>query len=153
MKVDISTQLTCTAEQAVRHLRTPKLHRYVSRPLLRFVPLDPPRLPDVWAEGTYWVNMYLFGFIPFGRQAIVISFPESKETFTVRDAGYGSLVHQWDHVVTIQPIRGGALYRDCVSIKAGLLTPLVWAFAGLFYWHRQRRWKRLVENGFRYEDG
>jgi hypothetical protein len=152
MKVDISTILPCQMDEVIKHVKTPRLHRYVTRPVLKFVPLNPPELPEVWTEGTYWVSMYLFGFIPSGRQAIVISFPESESAFTVRDAGHGSMVRQWDHVVTIQPKGEATLYRDRVSIKAGLLTPIVWAFARFFYQHRQRRWRRLAENSFQYGD-
>ena len=45
---------------------------------------------------------------------------------------------------------GRTRYTDSVEVRAGLLTPLVWAFATAFYRHRQRRWRRLVRRGFRY---
>jgi hypothetical protein len=35
-----------------------------------------------------------------------------------------------------------------VHIDAGMLTPLVAAFARLFYAHRQKRWRALAKNGF-----
>jgi len=37
---------------------------------------------------------------------------------------------------------------DRVHIDAGMLTPLVAAFARLFYAHRQKRWRALAKNGF-----
>lgn len=39
---------------------------------------------------------------------------------------------------------------DRVEVKAGLLTPFIWAYASLFYHYRQHRWRRLVEGGFAY---
>lgn len=35
-------------------------------------------------------------------------------------------------------------YSDVVDIEAGALTPVVAAFAALFYRYRQRRWRRLA---------
>lgn len=36
------------------------------------------------------------------------------------------------------------VYRDRVEVRAGPLTPFEWLFAHHLYWHRQRRWKELV---------
>ena len=102
MLVDVSTYLPREPEQAIRHVKTTQLHQYAAAPLLKFVPKEPSQLPEIWSEGTYWVSMYLFGFIPFGKQAIVVSFPEHKAGFCVRDKGYGSLARKWDHVVTVE---------------------------------------------------
>ena len=150
MLVDVSTYLPCKPEQAVRHVIRSGLLRYVAAPLVRFVPRQPPQLPEVWSEGTYRVSMYLFGFIPFGKQAVVISFPECREAFCVRDKGYGSHIRKWDHFITIDRAGDGTLYRDRVTIEAGIVTPFVWGFAQLFYRHRQRRWRKLVANSFNY---
>jgi hypothetical protein len=71
----------------------------------------------------------------------------------VRDNGHGDLPRKWDHRITLVPQPGGGtLYTDRVEVGAGVLTPFVWLFAGMFYRHRQRRWRRLVENDFDYEN-
>lgn len=150
MLVDVSTYLPCRPEQAIHHACTSRLLQYVADPLLKLVPKEPSRLPETWSEGTYRVSMYLFGFLPFGAQAVVISFPESKNAFCVRDNGYGSRIRKWDHFVTIEQAGDGTLYRDRVTIEAGILTPFVWALAQVFYRHRQRRWRRLVAHSFNY---
>lgn len=150
MLIDVSTYLPCKPEQAIRHARTSRLLRYVAEPLVKLVPRQPSRLPETWSEGTYWVSLYLFGFIPLGRQAVVISFPEARNGFLVRDNGYGSFIHRWDHIITLEPAGNGTLYRDRLTIEAGVLTPLVWGFAHLFYRHRQRRWRKLVDHSFNY---
>ena len=152
MLVDVSTYLPCAPEQAIRHVRSSWLLQYVAEPLLKLVPKEPSQLPATWSEGTYWVYMRLFGFVPFGKQAIVISFPEHKGGFSVRDNGYGSLTRKWDHVVTVEASGNGTLYRDRVTIEAGILTPLVWGFAQIFYRHRQRRWRELAARSFEYQD-
>jgi hypothetical protein len=43
----------------------------------------------------------------------------------------------------------GTLYTDNVRVEAGILTPIVWAFAVCFYQYRQRRWCQLVNDNFK----
>jgi hypothetical protein len=131
MQIDLSTQLPCSLAEVVAQVRTPHLLRQVASPL-------------------HWVRLKLFGVLPIGRQAIVISYPqtENAQTFMLRDNGYSPLINKWDHLITAQEVNGGTLYRDSVTIKAGILTPFVWLFARLFYAHRQRRWATLAANGF-----
>lgn len=152
MKLDLSTHLPCTLEQAVSQLMTTRLLQYVSYPLVSFTPVDAPHFPHSWTAGTHWVCLTLFGFLPFGRQAIVISIPPVETGFALRDAGYSRLIPVWDHLITIEPISGGVVYRDRVELRAGLLTPFIWVFALFFYRHRQRRWRRLAAKGFDYCD-
>ena len=75
MIVDISTMLTCSIDEAVSHLKTPRLLEFVASPLVRFVPVRPPVFPEVWSTGEYSVALRLFGVVPFGTQAIVIARP------------------------------------------------------------------------------
>lgn len=149
MLVDIATYLPCTPAVAIDHVNSPRLLLHIAKPLVRFAALEPPHFPLTWADGTYRVSMRLFGIIPLGEQAIVISHPPA-DIFTLRDNGRSALIRTWDHMITITPSGNGTLYRDQVVIEAGLLTPLVWSFALLFYHHRQRRWRQLVSAGFDY---
>lgn len=150
MIVDVSTFLSADPGGVESHLKTSRLLMYVAAPLIRFTPgVDHP-LPETWEEGTYWVSMHLLGFIPLGKQAVVISYPAIKTGFSIRDNGYSKLIRKWDHRITIESSGSGTLYRDHVIVDAGVLTVFVWAFAQLFYRHRQRRWRRLVANGFSY---
>jgi len=137
-------------EQAAAEVMTTRLLLYVARPMVFFSPVDAAGFPASWAPGTHWVKLTLFGFVPFGRQAIVISLPAVDRGFAVRDAGYSRLIRVWDHLITMEPDSRGVRYRDQVDIHAGLLTPLIWVFARFFYQHRQRRWLKLVRNGFDY---
>jgi hypothetical protein len=57
---------------------------------------------------------------------------------------HGGLVDVWRHRMTVEPISAGECrYSDRVEVRAGWLTPLVWAFASVFYRYRQRRWRQL----------
>ena len=149
MLVDIATYLPCKPGVAIDYVNSPGLLVHIAKPLVTFVAIEPPQFPVTWADDTYWVSMRLFGIIPLGRQAVVISHPPSN-TFTLRDNGRSALIQKWDHVITIAPAGSGTHYRDQVTIEAGLLTPLVWLFALFFYRHRQRRWRQPVDAGFDY---
>lgn len=152
MRLKLVTKLPCTYEDAVAHVKTPRLLRFVAEPLVDFTPLAPPAFPREWSAGTYWVGLKLFRFLPFGWQAVVVSFPSASVGFVVRDNGHSPLVSTWDHRITITPTADGTIYEDQVDISAGLLTPFVWLFASMFYRHRQRRWRVLAASGFRYGD-
>ncbi len=41
-------------------------------------------------------------------------------------------------------------YSDVIDIDAGILTPLVWGFAHLFYHYRQMRWRKLAQQHLSY---
>jgi hypothetical protein len=150
MKVDLAIVLPCTLQDAVVHVMSTRLLQYVSHPLVSFSPPSGSSFPETWTEGTHWVDVKLFGFLPFGRQAIVITRPAVPSGFAIRDAGHSALIPVWDHLITISPTDSGVHYRDQVTVSAGILTPLVWLFARIFYHHRQRRWLRLASNGFDY---
>jgi len=155
MLVERSTHLPCPAERCHEEVLTIRLLRYVTSPLLRFEPVDPPVLPERWADGAHRVSMRVFGVIPFGRQVIDISrHDSSRETghfrAELRDNGRGTLIAMWDHRITIEAEGTGCRYTDRVEVRAGLLTPLVWLFAWFFYRHRQKRWRALVGHGFDY---
>jgi hypothetical protein len=138
-------------------LQRPETLLTISKPLMFFKPLDPPRLPEEWEEGEYKVSMWLFGFVPFGWQVIGVEFPDADEESGVRklrDNGYGGFIRKWDHLIEIEPVSSAenpdekwTKYTDRVTIDAGILTPNVWLFAKLFYAHRQRRWKQLLSAG------
>lgn len=145
MKVVLTTELEMPAETAADLVLRSRLLLHVAAPLMGFRPLDPSELPDRWAEGRYLVQPRLFGWLPLGRQWIVISIvEEGPARYRVRDAGSGSLASTWDHLITIEPIEAARCrYTDEVDVKAGLLTPFVWLFAQIFYRHRQRRWRGI----------
>jgi hypothetical protein len=152
MKVDLATVLPCTVEDAAAHVMSTRLLQYVAHPLVSFSPVTGANFPVAWTEGTHWVRLKLFGVLPFGRQAIVISKPSLPGGFAIRDRGHSALIPVWDHLITIEPHPDGALYRDQVRVSARALTPFIWMFAEIFYRHRQRRWRRLASHGFNYGD-
>ena len=113
MRLDISTWLPCTLDQAVSQVMTTRLLQYVSHPLVSFTFLDASQFPRTWTAGTHWVSLTLFGFLPFGRQAIVISIPPVETGFALRDAGHSTLIPVWNHLIlgfVLIVLSGVALY-------------------------------------------
>lgn len=149
--IEISTFLNAPPEVVQDHVGRSELLNYVARGMIRFKAIDPPQFPERWAEGHYKANMYWKGFLPVGWQSIGIEpQPMSGETWSLRDNGHGGLIKTWDHMIEVSPQDDGSYYVDRITIDAGLLTPFVGLFAGRFYKHRQKRWRRLVANGFDY---
>lgn len=106
---------------------------------------EPGGFPEQWREGPHRVWMFAFGVLPFGAQTVNISIgPHDGDTLRARDRGHGWVSRVWDHEISVTPEGEGARYRDRVTIEAGLLTPLVWAFAALFFRWRQSRWRALA---------
>ena len=143
MIATITTTLNAPVDLVARLVQRSDTLIYISGPLLRFIPIQPAELPDIWSPGEYRVGMRFFGILPLGEQSIRIEHLASDEpgTFRIRDNGGGQLVRVWDHVITISPdlAEGRTRYEDRVDIRAGVLTPFIWLFAQGFY-----RWSRLL---------
>lgn len=150
MRVAISTVLKTPVAEAWTAARKPALFDYVSAPMVRFRPKEP--LPDVWREGRFLVTLLLFGVLPIGEQWIVIEFEHIDDAagrYVLRDNGHSASIRRWDHRLTLQARPDGRTdYSDVLELEAGLTTPVVWAFAQIFYRHRQRRLRRLAARGF-----
>ncbi len=150
--VELSTYLNAPAAQVWNELNKPRLLMFVAHPVLRFKPVDPVTLPDLWADGDYVFSLSWYGIVPLGQQTVSISRPATQGTSKrLRDNGYGAMAKRWDHLICVTPQGDGTRYTDRIEIDAGIATPIVAAFAKRFYSHRQRRWHKLVEAGFQYD--
>jgi hypothetical protein len=93
---------------------------------------------------TYALRLSLFGFLPAGEHRITLASID-REANLIESRESGALAPIWNHTIRFHPLENGKLhYTDEIEIGAGLLTGVVWAFAHLFYRHRQRRWKMLL---------
>jgi len=117
----------------------------VAAPLLHFEPLVPGELDSEWVVGkTYPLRLYIFGFLPAGEHRITLVAID-REANLIKSQESGALSPVWNHTIRFHPLGDGRLhYTDEIEIQAGLLTRVIWAFAHLFYRHRQRRWKKLL---------
>jgi hypothetical protein len=124
-------------------VKKPDTLRYITKGLLGF--RADRELPRRYAEGeTYRVKLLFFGFVPAWWHEIRIVRLDDADR-EIRTAEGGGLVSEWNHRITVDE-RGPwrSHYTDEIEIRAGPLTPLVWAYAQLFYRYRQMRWRRLA---------
>ena len=150
MKVSRSTHIALKPEAVWAEVQTAGLLQHIAWPLVCFIPVDAAAFESFQPGGRYQVKLRLFGMIPLGTQWIVSSLHEAKGTQwpkRLRDDGYSALISRWDHWITVMPEpNGGTRYSDEVDVSAGAVTPFIWAFAQIFYWHRQRRWRGLAKS-------
>lgn len=146
--VELTIWLPARPDTVWEHLQTSALLHHVAAPLIQFKSHD-GSFPERWQSGEYRTDMFLYGIVPLGWQAVVIEQPEPLgDTRYLRDNGFGPLIKRWDHWIAIAPEDGGTRYLDQVTVDAGPLTPVVAAFARIFYAHRQRRWRELAATSF-----
>ena len=146
MKVDVSTELNCSAVRAWNEVQKSSLLLRVIWPLARIVSVGGQDFPERWTEGlTIQCRSYLFGFIPIGVRNLHFQRIDHVN-FEILILENNPLVKSWKHAISIKPLgQDRSIYRDVIDIDAGRLTALVWAWADLFYRHRQRRWRALAK--------
>lgn len=142
--VDRATVLDAPADAVWAAVRTPAAFRTVTRGLLTMPVLRRRTRP--WSEGEIVIGwVLLFRCIPFSRHHLHIARIDDT-TMTLCSHEHGGLVRRWDHDIVVTPVDDHRCrYRDRVEIDAGVLTPLVVAFARWFYGVRQRRWQVLAD--------
>lgn len=152
MKFKISTFLHCTPAEAYKHALTPRLLMQVAHPMVAFVPLEKNFALDSYPVLKANFKVKLLGFVSIGVHTMRLSTGKNEKGYWIRDNGFSGLCETWDHVMSIDVCQEGCCYSDNVEIKAGILTLVICLYARLFYGHRQRRWRRLVENSFNYDE-
>ena len=124
-------------------VKKPETLRYVTKGVLGF--RTEQELPEHYAAGeTYRIKLLFFGVIPAWWHEIHIVKVDDVQREILTSEG-GGAVKDWRHCITVDE-RGPwqSFYMDEIDISAGVLTPLVWAYAQLFYRYRQRRWRKLA---------
>ncbi len=147
MLARISTTFDCTAEQLWNEISRPASLRFVAAPFLHFESLVAGDLDSEWVVGkTYPLRLSLFGLLPAGEHHITLVTID-REANLIESEESGALAPVWNHTIRFHSLGDSRLhYTDEIEIQAGLLTGGVWAFAHLFYRHRQRRWKILLRS-------
>lgn len=148
MRVERSSEFERPAPIIAELLFDPETMLHLLRPLVTVVPRAPARFPPRWEIGRYRASMWLLGFIPLGRQNIVITeitADPAAGRWGLHDDGSGTLMRRWDHRIIIEALSDTrARYTDRIEIEAGLMTPAAWLFATLVFAWRHHRWRALV---------
>lgn len=118
--------------------------QYIAYPYATFEATDQNQ-DFQWKEGkVFSFKFRLFGFIPFGIHTIrILRFNEETGIYTEEGNKH---VPVWNHEIILETIDEKQLrYTDKVEIQAGWKTSIVYAWAYMFYSHRQRKWKKLLK--------
>jgi hypothetical protein len=141
--VRVSTDLDIPAGLAWETVKKPETFRYIVRGVLGVKELD--EVPEDWGEGlTVRVRLFFFHVIPAWKHEIrIVRVDEAAREIYTNERGGG--VRRWNHRITIDPRSADRChYTDEIDIDAGPMTPLVWAYAHVFYRYRQWRWRKLA---------
>ena len=140
--ITVSTTLDAPADVVWTAVRTPEAFVHVARGMVRFPAAEAH--PGPWETGDVvegWT--WLFGVVPFSRHRLTVASIDDATRTLDSDEG-GGIVRAWLHRITVAEHGSGCRYEDRISIDAGVLTPLVAAYARVFYRYRQQRWRRLA---------
>ena len=127
--------------EAVKRLDT---FRYVTRGVLGYrVTEGTP--DDLREEMVVRGRLYFFHVLPAWTHSIRV-LRVDEQAHEILTSENGGPVKNWGHLIRVQhgPEPGRSHYTDQIDIRAGALTPLVWAYAHVFYRYRQARWRRLA---------
>jgi len=147
MRVYVETLLPFSVERVWQAIQSSALLAEASAPLLTFEPIEPAIQPERWTElQRIRLRTFLFGSIALGERTIEVESID-LQSHVIETLERDQVVRRWHHRMAIRPAaRSQSLYSDTVDIEAGILTPLVWAFARLLYRHRHRRWRMVIES-------
>ena len=124
-------------------VKKPETLRYITKGLLGF--RVETELPEYYDAGeTYRVRLLFFGFIPaWWHEIHIVQLDDTHREILTEE--HGGAVKEWRHRITVDE-RGPwkSHYTDEIEIAAGVLTPVVWAYAQFLYRYRQRRWRKLA---------
>ena len=151
MRLACTSLLPCSMARLTPELAKPMLLNWVSWPMLHFVAVDPPALPERFVARRYRTRLMLGVLLSIGEHTLNLQpTPANGPGVVWHDAGFSDLIKVWDHKIRLEDYHGMTRYTDEVEVHAGLLTVPAWLFAYAFYKHRQRRLNRLVGSGFAY---
>jgi hypothetical protein len=143
MIATIETDLPISAEKAWSALVKRDTFLYITRGMLGFRGSE--SWPETFEEGTeIETRLVFFHLIPGWKHTLRIVMVD-EEQLQLASEEEGGLIGRWNHVIRLKRISAERChYVDEIDIRAGLLTPAVWAFAQVFYRYRQRRWRTLA---------
>ncbi len=141
--ITVSTTLEAPADVVWPAATTPHAFVHVAKGMLRLPAAE--HLDRPWRVGDEirgWT--FLFGVVPFSIHHLSIESIDERNRTIVSDEG-GGIIRSWRHEITTTPLGDNQCqYVDRIDIDAGPVTPLVAAFAAVFYRYRQRRWRGLA---------
>ncbi len=141
----IDTDLPASADDVWHTLLRRDTFLHITRGLLGFRGSE--TWPEVFQEGTVIKTRLLFFHVIPGWQHTLTVVQVDQEHLTLASEEGGGVVRTWNHRIWLEPMTDSRCrYTDEIEIEAGPFTPLIWAWAHVFYRYRQRRWRRLARD-------
>lgn len=144
MTVQIRSRLPAPAERVWELIQRKETFLEITRGMVGYPGAE--EWPDkLFSPGTILTMLVRpFGWGPASPHEVrVVRVDETAREIETEE--HGGLVSLWNHRMHVESVSSvESRYTDCVELKAGLLTPVAWAFASLFYLNRQRRWRKLL---------
>ena len=141
--VTVHTRLDAPVDIIWHAVNTPHAFVHVARGMLRYPAAE--RLDRPWQVGDHlegWT--FLFGVLPFSRHHLDVVSIDHDAHVLISDE-HGGAIRTWRHELVVASIDDTSCrYTDRIDIDAGILTPMIVAFAHVFYRYRQRRWRELA---------
>lgn len=150
MRVQLRFEIDAYPDEVWAMLHDPLALAAVISPLLKIEPVGHRRFPPTWTAGDHLVRTRLLGILPLGDQRIRIVDSRRGGARILEDSGGPEtgllgLVTGWRHRMAVSARPGGrTLYRDRLDISAGVLTPVVWLGAWMFWQYRAVRIRQVV---------
>ncbi len=144
MVVKVHTQLPTSADHAWRVLSRHDTFPYAACGAFGYTGAE--RWPEEIHEGQeIQTRILFFHLIPAWRHHLrLVRVDETRREILFQERG--DFIRVWNHRIHIEPentVR--CRYTDEIEIRAGIATPLVWAFAHLSLRYRQLRFRRLIQ--------
>ena len=153
VKISTSTILECSIDSAWDALHTPDVFKTVSSPFTIFRTAQAD-LPERFTPGEhYTVSVWAGGVLPLGAQTIHLS--DHVDDWTERgvtDTGAGQsgalgLLRDWNHRMSLRARPDGRTdFHDTLSVKAGVLTPLLWLGLRVMWSWRAMRLRQVTRH-------
>lgn len=144
MTVRVTSHFPAPAEQVWELLQRKETFLEITRGMVGYAGTEewPDKLFTPGAILTMQVRPFAWG--PASPHEVrVVRVDETSREIETKE--HGGLVSLWNHRMHVESVSSvETRYTDFVELKAGLLTPVAWSFAYLFYWNRQRRWRKLL---------
>lgn len=124
----------------LQHLKT---LQYVAAPYADFVPAEGTAF--LWQKGkVFKFYLKVFRMIPFGVHTIEVV-EWDRVALSIYTNEWNDRVAIWNHRILLKELDENTTeYTDEVEIGAGWKTTFVYFWSYLFYRHRQRKWRKLL---------
>ena len=144
LTIRVRSRLAAPADQIWQLLLSKKTFLFITEGMMTFTDSEDWPEPLFSSDTKIDTKVCLFGRGPASpHQVRILRVDEVKQEIDTEESG--GLVSVWNHRMRVDAVsREESLYTDHIELQAGLITPLVWPFAFLYYRYRHRRWRKLL---------